>query len=67
MGSAKKFHNNYPAEQESNQQSNELQNLEDKRLIEAYLKKIARLLEDEPAAQKKAAQIISQLINSSKK
>lgn len=67
MGSAKKFQNNYPAEKETSQHSNELQNLEDKRLIEAYQKKIAKLLEDDPSAQKKAALIISQLINSSKK
>jgi len=66
MGTAKKFKDDYPLEKEE-QKSNLTQNLEDKRLIEAYQKKIAKLLQDDPSMQKKAAQIISQLINSSKK
>ena len=66
MGTAKKFKDDYPSEREEHKH-NPTQNLEDKRLIEAYLKKISQLLEDDPTMQKKAAQIISQLINSSKK
>ena len=66
MSTAKKFKDDYPSEKEE-PKHNPTQNLEDKRLIEAYLKKISQLLEDDPTMQKKAAQIISQLINSSKK
>ena len=39
---------------------------EQKRMIQVYLDKIAKLLED-PKKQKQAAEIISQLINNQKK
>ncbi len=56
MGAAKKFKDDYPQEKKKQNP------LEDKRMVEAYLKKISELLE-EPEKQKKAAQIISNLIN----
>jgi hypothetical protein len=66
MGAKKKFKDDYPSDKEE-PKANPEQNLEDKRLIEAYQKKISELLQDDPNMQKKAALIISQLINSSKK
>jgi|SaaInlStandDraft_5_1057022.scaffolds.fasta_scaffold40965_2 hypothetical protein len=59
MGAHKKFKQRYLAEEQ--QPSDK----EDKKLIHAYLEKIAKLLEDQNK-QKKAAQIISQMINSKK-
>jgi CRISPR/Cas system-associated exonuclease Cas4 (RecB family) len=59
MGAVKRFKDDYPTESENKPVQN---NLEDKRMIEAYLKKIDELLND-PEKQKKAAQIISNLIN----
>lgn len=60
MAAAKKYKNLYTKEQNkdnSSQQKSEVSNLQSK---------IADLLKD-PAKQRKAAQIISQLINSDKK
>jgi hypothetical protein len=58
MGAIKRFKDDYPKESGKPVQNN----LEDKRQIEAYLKRIDELLKD-PDKQKKAAQIISNLIN----
>lgn len=66
MGTAKKYKNHYPSDKDNEQQREE-NTLDDKRQIEAYLQKISQLLKDDPEMQKKAALIISQLINSSKK
>lgn len=57
MGAKQKFKDHYP---------NEDQNKRDKEEIKAYLEKISTMLQD-PKNQKKAAQIISQLINKSSK
>lgn len=62
MGALKRFKDDYPSEKETTPSHN---NLEDKRLIEAYLKRIDELLKD-PEKQKKAALIISNLINNKK-
>jgi hypothetical protein len=68
MSAAKKFKDYYPTEKELavEEITQKTQNIEDKRQIEAHLKNISKLLEDDPEMQKKAALIISQLINSSK-
>lgn len=57
MGAKQKFKDHYPSED---------QNKRDKEEIKAYLEKISTMLQD-PKNQKKAAQIISQLINKSSK
>jgi hypothetical protein len=59
MGAVKKFKDDYPKEKPQSQPSNPL---EDKRLIEAYIKKIDELLKD-PTKQQKAAQILNYMIN----
>lgn len=63
MGAQKKFQNNYPLEDNKRTQGKET--IEDKKLIQAYIKKIGDLLKD-PKSQKKAAEILSQMINSKK-
>ncbi len=63
MSAQKKFKDNYPLEKEAAKKKSS--NLEDKRMVEAYIKKISKMLE-EPTNQKKAAEIISQLINQKK-
>lgn len=60
MGAQRKFKDNYPKELRTEQK-----NQDDKRLIKAYTEKIAKLLED-PKNQKKAAEILRQMINNSK-
>lgn len=62
MGAVKKFKDNYPKE---NKAAEKQDSIKDKQMIEAYLKRIEELMKD-PEKQKKAAQIISQLINSKK-
>lgn len=59
MGHAKKFQNNYPKESVTKKQDIESQ----KKEIKIYISKINELLKDSDG-QKKAAEIISQLINS---
>jgi hypothetical protein len=66
MGAQKKFKNDYPAESET-QQSSPQDNLEDKRLIEAYIKKIQKLMQEDPEMQKKAALILEKMINKGSK
>lgn len=56
MGAQRKFKGTYPKE---------TQNQEDKRQIQAYLEKIQKLLKT-PENQKKAAEILSRLINQKK-
>lgn len=61
MGAQQKFKNDYPSE---TQEVAEVQDVkEQKKHIDAYLKRINELLDD-PEKQKKAALIINQLINS---
>ncbi|MBD65338.1 MAG: hypothetical protein CME62_09025 [Halobacteriovoraceae bacterium] len=61
MGAQKKFQNHYPVE--NKQTESEAENtLQDKREIEAYLKKISGLLERDPELQKKAALLISEMM-----
>ena len=55
MGALKKFEDIFKESTEDNSS--------DKKQIEAYQKKIGDLLEAEPELQKKAAQILSELIN----
>lgn len=59
MGAAKKYRGHYPVEGANAS--------EDKALIEQYVNKIEDLLKKDPSAQKKAAAIVSALINSSNK
>ncbi|MAX67941.1 MAG: hypothetical protein QF441_16930 [Bacteriovoracaceae bacterium] len=61
MGAKKKYKNFYPQEKGKNPSSQQ-----DKQMIDVYQKKISELLKD-PAKQKKAAEILSQLINQKKK
>lgn len=61
MGAQKKFKNNYPSE-EKVQEKTSSDNLADKRLIEAYIKKIQKLMQEDPEMQKKAALILEQMI-----
>ncbi len=61
MGALKKYKKNFPLEDQTKKSS---QNA-DKKAIDAYIKKIEDLMND-PEKQKKAALIISQLINSKK-
>ncbi len=67
MSAQKKFKNNYPLESKkpAAKKPGEVSNIEDKKLIKAYLEKIGKLLED-PEKQKKAADILTQLINNKK-
>lgn len=60
MGAAKKFKHHYPKE------SKDAQNQRNKAEIQAYKEKIEDLLRNDPKLQKKAADIISTLINSKK-
>lgn len=55
MGAKRKFKDDYPEDSKK-----------EKAEIKAYLDKISKLLED-PENQKKAAEILSQLINNKKK
>ncbi|MBC74669.1 MAG: hypothetical protein CME64_01515 [Halobacteriovoraceae bacterium] len=62
MSAAKKFRDNYPKEKSKD----DTQNQRDKAAILAYKDKIEDLLCKDPKMQKKAADIISKLINSNK-
>ena len=57
MGAQKKFKHHYPKEQKTED------NHEKKRLIEAYIKKIQKLMQEDPEMQKKAALILEKMIN----
>jgi len=64
MGAKKKFQDDYPLESTSKRPKTNL--LDDKRMIKAYVNRISKMLEDDPEMEKKAALIISQLINGKK-
>jgi len=59
MGAKKKYKNHYPLDNGPQKTSS---SNEDKLHIEAYIKRIEEMLKD-PKNQKKAAEILSQLIN----
>lgn len=65
----KKFKDNYPTDKKNTVRSESKQQntLQDKRSIEAYLKKISELLQNDPNMQKKAALILENMINQKKK
>lgn len=67
MGALKKYKDHYPTEAKkvAEVQDTKKSSQKDKQVIDAYLNKINDLLES-PEKQKKAALIISQLINSKK-
>lgn len=58
MGAAKKQYKKYAVEEDTAQ---------DKKMIEQYVKKIQEQLEKDTELQKKAAQVIEQMMNSNKK
>lgn len=58
MGAAKKFEDLYAKDEKSSHKDQ----MNDKKMIEAYISRINELLES-PDKQKKAAQIISNIIN----
>lgn len=64
MGALKKFKDNYPKEKEK-KPTNKTDHSKDKQEIAIYISKIQEKLKD-PTAQKKAADILSQLINKTK-
>jgi hypothetical protein len=63
MGALKKFKDNYPKEKEKKPIKTD--NSKDKQEIAIYISKIQEKLKN-PTAQKKAADILSQLINKKK-
>jgi hypothetical protein len=60
MSAARKYRNIYSKQSDDKKSSEQ----KDKQEIEAYIGKIGDLLEKDPEAQKKAALIISRMINS---
>ena len=52
---------------EAGHSNSQAQNARDKREIAAYQQKIAKMLQDDPHAQKRAAQILSSMVNKDKK
>ncbi len=60
MSAARKYLNIYSKQSDEKQSKDK----KDKQEIEAYIGKIGKLLEKDPEAQKKAALIISKMINS---
>ncbi|MEX0799123.1 MAG: hypothetical protein WEB87_05835 [Bacteriovoracaceae bacterium] len=73
MSAAKKFKDHYPkdklaakdvTDEDAKRQNLKEQSQKDKALIDQYVKKIEDLLQKDPNAQKRAAQIVQALINS---
>jgi hypothetical protein len=68
MGAAKKQYKKYTVEKNNKENKTSVSDAkEDKKLIEQYVKKIQQQLENDTQLQKKAAQVIEQMMNSNKK